>query len=148
MRTLILPGLGIHCAVSDHALKRYGERVRPHLAGDRDALRADMRRLVDVCGLTSPLAPSWVRNDWIKEAVDSDLWVHCGDVALAVSASEGLCPYVVTTVMAKGSISDVARSKRNLYRSGRTYRKRKAKHNDRKAPRRMPPRHVNLPDPT
>src|SRR5215218_4992001 len=99
-RVLRLPGLGARCAVTDHALERYARRVRPHLEGDEPALLADLLRLVEVCGVTSPLRPDWVREDWTTgEVNESDLWIHCGDIALAVAESIGGCPYAVTTVL-------------------------------------------------
>jgi hypothetical protein len=145
VRVLRLPGLGVRCAVTDHALERYAQRVRPHLEGDQDALWADLRRLVEACGTTSPKRPEWVREDWTRgEVRDSDLWVHCGDVALVVGESAGRCPAVMTTVLCRGGISEIARAGRNKRRSARTYRKGKAKHDARKAPRRS----VDLPEPT
>jgi hypothetical protein len=120
-RILRLPGTDIRAGISDHALERYAQRVRPHLE-EPDELAADLSRLVKAHGTTYRVAPEWVPPDWPNP---DDLWVHCGDVALVVAPSTGGCPKVVTTVLAKGGISDANRARRNGARSARTHGRRK-----------------------
>jgi hypothetical protein len=123
-RILRLPGTDIRAGISDHALERYAERVRPGLIGAVSAgtIAADLRRLVDAHGTTHRHPPDWVPPDWPSP---EDLWVHCGDVALVVAPSTGGCPKVVTTVLARGGISDANRARRNGARSARTHGRRK-----------------------
>jgi hypothetical protein len=127
-RVLTLPG-GQRAAVSHHALERYAERVRPHLAGDRDALFADLGRLALSCGSVSPDRPEWVRDDWTVDAGASRTlwWLHCGDIALPLGESVGQERLLATTLLARGGISDVARRNRNRQRSSRTRGDRMAK---------------------
>jgi hypothetical protein len=125
-RVLALPG-GLRVAVSHHALERYAERVRPHLAGDRDALFADLGRLALSCGSVSPDRPEWVHDDWTVDTGASRTlwWLHCGDIALPLGESVGQERLLATTLLTRGGISDAARRGRNRKRSTRTWGARK-----------------------
>jgi hypothetical protein len=127
-RVLTLPG-GLRVAVSHHALERYAERIRPHLAGDRDALFADLARLVAACGSVSHERPAWINDDWTVDtgAARTLFWLDCGDIALPLGASVGSERLLATTVLTRGGISDVARRNRNRQRSSRTRGDRMAK---------------------
>jgi hypothetical protein len=140
--TLKLPGRRMVAAVTPHALVRYGERVRPHLI-DREALHKDLCRVVEVCGSTSAAPPDWSNENWDGDTrEDGDLFVHCGDICLVVRQSPpgSRLPGAVVTVLTRGGMSDVARSKRNSSRAARTWR------NGKKS--KMPRRHVQSPEPT
>jgi hypothetical protein len=124
---LLLPGLALPAAVTHHALRRYGEHVRPHMYGYPDELFADMARLVKACGQMSPRPPAWVHENLDGGGIsEANVWLCCGDIALVVSESMGECALAITTVLAKGSCSDVARASRNKRRSARTWGRRKA----------------------
>jgi hypothetical protein len=122
-----LPGGG-RAAVSHHALQRYAERVRPHLDGDRDALFADLQRVVAACGTVSSHRPAWTNLDWTADVAD-DLgvlcWLDCGDIALPLCGTAGGERLLATTLLTRGGISDVARRRRNRRRSSRTWGARK-----------------------
>lgn len=121
-RVLTLPG-GLRVAVSHHALERYAERVRPHLEGDRDALFADLGRLVATCGTVGHERPDWVNDDWTVDtgALRTLFWLDCGDIALPLGETAGRERLLATTLLTRGGISDVARRGRNLKRSSRTH---------------------------
>jgi hypothetical protein len=142
--TLELPGAGVTVAVTNHALERYCERVRPHLDGLK-RLHADMVRLAATCGATSPQRPDWATWDW--NGGDDEigrLYVHCGDICLVVKQSPpgSRLPGAVVTVLARGHMSEIARRDRNRYRAARTWRK------TRQGGQKMPRRHVHSPEPT
>jgi hypothetical protein len=120
---LAIDGRRIH--MTDHALERYRERVRPHLEDD-DAVYKDARRLVDCAGELVEGAPEWVRYGWVGENFDARGWLVCGDIAMPL-AEDRQRPgkLVALTVLTRGSISDEARRNRNRKRSHRTYAKRK-----------------------
>jgi hypothetical protein len=124
-RVLTLPG-GQRAAVSHHALERYAERVRPHLDGDRDALFADLARLVAACGTVSHDRPPWINDDWTVDtgAARTLFWLDCGDVALPLCGTTGGERLLATTLLTRGGISDVARRGRNLKRSSKTHGRR------------------------
>jgi hypothetical protein len=125
-RVLTLPG-GQRAAVSHHALERYAERVRPHLDGDRDALFADLARLVAACGTVGHERPAWVSRDWITDDGMGPvpmLWLDCGDIAVPLHGSTGRERLLATTLLTRGGISDVARRGRNLKRSSKTHGRR------------------------
>ncbi len=139
---LTLPGLELRAAVTPHALERYRQRVRPHIE-TRSKLHADLLRVVEVCGHTSPLPPDWANWEWEEgSGSDGDLFVHCGDICLVVRQSpEGSrFPAAVVTVLTRGGMSDLARAKRNSSRASRTWRPSKKQ--------KMPRRHVHSPQPT
>jgi hypothetical protein len=141
--TLELPGHGMTVAVTNHALERYAERVRPHLDGFK-RLHADMVRLVAVCGHTSSQAPAWAVPFNGEEPDDVErFYVHCGDICLLVKASPpgSRLPGAVVTVFAKGGLGETARAHRNRNRAARTWGR---THKDRNVPR----RHVSSPQPT
>jgi hypothetical protein len=124
-RVLTLPG-ELRAAVSHHALQRYAERIRPHLDGDRDALFADLERLVATCGALNPDRPAWVHDDWTVETGPERalFWLDCGDVVLPLCGTTGGERLLATTLLTRGGISDVARRGRNLKRSSRTHGRR------------------------
>jgi hypothetical protein len=130
-------------AVTNHALERYGERVRPYLDGLR-RLHADMVRLVGVCAVVQDDPPAWVKDDWDREGKRERRFVVCGDICLVLQLSpEGSrYPAAIVTVLAKGHMGDAARAKRNDRRAARTWRK------TRQGAVKMPRRHVHSPEPT
>jgi hypothetical protein len=138
--TFVLELPGGPVAVTNHALERYGERVRPHMAGYR-RLHADMVRLVGVCGSVQADPPAWVKDDRDREGEREGCFVACGDICLVVQESpEGSrFPAAVTTVLARGHMGDVARAKRNSRRAARTWR------NGKKV--KLPRRRVNSANP-
>jgi hypothetical protein len=138
--TFVLELPGGPVAVTNHALERYGERVRPHLAGLK-RLHADMARLVGVCGCVQDDPPAWVKDDWDREGEREGRFVVCGDICLVLQLSpEGSrYPSAVVTVLAKGHMGDVARAKRNSRRAARTWR------NGKKV--KLPRRRVNSANP-
>jgi hypothetical protein len=116
---------GRRAYMTDHAIERYGQRVRPHLQRP-DELYADARRLVEVAGVLAEDPPEWVAYEWVGEHMEARGWLVCGDIAMPL-AEDRQRPgrLVALTVLTRGSISDEARRNRNRKRSHRTYAKRK-----------------------
>ena len=109
--------------LTDHALERYGERVRPHLQAPQD-LQVDAQRLVKACGVLSEAAPEWANCNWEAEAREPAAWLVCGDVAFVVEV-DGKGRRVALTTITRGGISDQARRERNARRSAKRYARRK-----------------------
>lgn len=103
--------------VTDHAVERYIERVRPMLT-PRDA-RMELERLVRTEGVILEDPP-----DWVYEAEDrdrrADAWIAIGDTGL-------VCPVyrrMVLTVMHPGGMSTVVRERRNARKQSKRARAR------------------------
>jgi hypothetical protein len=118
--------------MTDHAVERYRERVRPHLETDGDVY-LDAKRLVDCAGEMSDTAPEWVRYEWVGEHMEPRGWLVCGDIAMPVTEDrERPGKLVALTVLTRGSISDESRRERNRRRSARTHGKRRRAQMERK----------------
>ena len=118
------PG-GFIVHMTDHAIARYRERVRPHLDDDLAVYR-DAQRLVNVCGMLETETPAWAG---CLDGSEPEMWLVCGDVAF-VCALDRRRPGVMValTVVTRGGISDEARQARNRKRSARTWARRKGRH--------------------
>lgn len=119
---------GRRAYMTDHAVARYRERVRPHLDSD-EAAHADARRLVERVGELADEAPAWVNGNWKAELETKACgWVHCGDICMPLADDRekpGTGRLVVLTVLTRGGISDETRASRNKRRASRTRAKRK-----------------------
>jgi hypothetical protein len=107
--------------VSDHAVERYIERVRPHLTMQRG--RFELERLVRNEGVILDAPPAWVHE---SDDVDrrADAWVEIGSTGL-------VCPVyrrIVLTIMHPGGMSTTVRERRNERK-----RKKKAIQRERRA---------------
>ena len=109
-----------------HALQRYGERVRPHLAS-YERMHADCARLVQVAGELSDVPPAWINGHWERE-MDAEPrgWLVCGDICMPLAEDrEKPGRLVALSTLTRGGISDIARADRNRRRSARTHAKRR-----------------------
>jgi hypothetical protein len=96
---------------SEHALSRYGERVRPGLTGAR--LAAELQRVL-ATGTIRADAPPWLGGG---RGTRADLWIEVGDVAFPlVHSGNGL---LALTCLVRGGISDFSRHRRSERRRAR-----------------------------
>lgn len=95
--------------MAEHAIDRYGERVRPGLDGDRGVLFEEMRRVLLLAEVTT-FAPAWVLE---KPATDG--WVALDD-AIAFPIVRG----VLTTCLTRSQPGDETRVVRTERRRERT----------------------------
>ena len=131
-----LPAPGRRVYMTDHALERYRDRVRPHLEDDV-ALHRDAYRLVEVCGVLTERAPEWANLQYTDEPNEPDAWLVCGDVAFVLAVDrQRPSRLVALTVITRGGISELARTNRNRRRSQRTHAKRRRNKMDSKLARR------------
>jgi hypothetical protein len=123
-----LPVEGRRVWMTLHAVERYRDRVRPHLAS-YDAVHADAARLTGVCGVLATEAPGWVNGTWEEERqkdTEPRGWLVCGDICMPLADDrEKPGKLVALTVLTRGGISDEARTARNRRRSQRTSARRK-----------------------
>lgn len=117
--------------VTDHALERYRERVRPHLE-DAEAVWADMRRLARTCGELRATPPEWYREAW-ETAEKPCRWLLCGDIAIVCQREAERDRLVAVTTIVRGGISDAARAARNRRKAGKRHRRAHARKGDRGA---------------
>ena len=97
--------------VSDHAVERFNERVRPTL--DRPAAKRELLRLVSLAE-RSTVPPDW----HLKEEHDAD-YLHLSDgIACTVKGRS------VTTVLIRGSHSDLHRAERKRRKAKKRAEKR------------------------
>jgi hypothetical protein len=91
-----------------HAVERFRERVRPGLTWD--AAERELAQLLRA-GEAKPEAPSWLADVQRQRA---DLYLIVGDIVFPLAASE-VRPgrWLVTTCIARGGLSGVARKRRN-----------------------------------
>jgi hypothetical protein len=104
--------------VSDHAVVRYRERVRPGL--EHGQACSDLERLLEH-GYISSRAPVWLRATQGQRSAYYYLVV--GDIALPLDpcARDREC-LVALTCLIRGGLSDAARASRNLKRRRRPSR--------------------------
>ena len=134
-----VPGVG-RVSLSRHAVERYIERVRPAL-GFANAVD-DLRGLLQRCGRRVD-RPGWVADD---AEVDrhgeeyKDLWVALGEDVVFIVVKPERDIMVVVTCLARGHISDEARSYRGERRRTRSAerRHRRASGRDARSVRRTP----------
>lgn len=109
--------------ISDHAVERYVERVRPGLGFV--AARRELRRLIEAGTLTAT-AP-----EWVAESADvSDAYLDAGDVAICLNVdnSRGGRKLVAATVLIRGSLPPLTRERRNKARRARRATRKGRKH--------------------
>ena len=101
-------------AFTDHAVRRYQERVRPALS--LAEAEADLLRLAETHGGITDNPPEW-RQDWWDQ-FSNTRWLIIGDhIALPITADG-----IATTCFARGDFSPERRERRNESRRGRRYR--------------------------
>lgn len=146
-----VPGMG-RLSLSRHAVERYIERVRPGL-GFLHAVD-DLRGLLQRCGRRVD-RPAWVADNEDEDdrygEVCEDLWVALGEDVVFVVVKPERDIMVVVTCLARGHISDAARSHRGESRRTRAAerRHRRASRRDARSVRRDPVRiqaHRDLAD--
>ena len=117
---------GRRAYMTDHAIERWRQRVRPHLDSDEQA-HADAVRLVSAVGEFSETPPAWVNGNWARELeTEGRGWLVLGDICMPLAEDrEKPGRLVALTVLTRGGISDESRKVRNRMRSHRTYAKRK-----------------------
>lgn len=97
--------------VSEHAIDRYIERIAPHLEDERDRVKEIILRLVRQSHIR-PRRPDWVGEwpvDKPVEHLGCDQWACLVELGIAFPLRQGW----VLTVMARASLSDSQREKRN-----------------------------------
>lgn len=96
--------------ISDHAVERWQERVRPGL--DHEQAVVDMRRILPVCELTE-VCPSWT-GEMAADGVLPNLWILVADgIALPIIGQN------IATTLTRSSVSPQARENRREYRQTR-----------------------------
>jgi len=106
--------------VTTHAIDRYVERVYP-AAANRHMAWLHMERLVNEHATQEPEPPGWVRHEWLNgsELSVTDSWITVGDITMPTSPADDGNGLVVTTVLCRGHISEVARMNRAAKAAGR-----------------------------
>src|SRR4051812_18838316 len=100
-----------HLGISDHAVDRYIERVKPTLTR-REATK-DLRRLARSVGSITTERP-----DWVGEACHVDGWLLLGDdIALPVLKTP--VGWLAKTVLARGVLPPGVRRMRNRAKAAR-----------------------------
>lgn len=114
--SLAVGAVAIH--VSDHAVVRYRERVRPGL--DHGQACSDLQRLLEH-GFISSRAPLWLRT---TQAQRSAYYLVVGDIALPLDpCTRDRERLVALTCLTRGGLSDAVRASRNLKRHRRPSRR-------------------------
>lgn len=100
-----------HLGISDHAVDRYIERVKPTLTR-REATK-DLRRLARSVGTITAERP-----EWVGESCYVDGWLLLGDdIALPVLKTPG--GWLAKTVLARGVLPPGVRRMRNRAKAAR-----------------------------
>lgn len=100
-----------HLGISDHAVDRYVERVKPSLTR-REAMR-DLRRLARTIGTVTTQRP-----EWVGESCHVDGWLLLGeDIALPVIRTPR--GWLVKTTLARGVLAPGVRRSRNRFKAAR-----------------------------
>lgn len=101
--------------LTDHAIRRYVERVRPGLP--RSVAARELVYLLRAVAVMAEYPPSWVNPN--PDAPPADEWLLIGDdVALPV------VDRAIMTVLTKGGMSPKARASRNAEAAKRRKRRR------------------------
>ena len=102
----------VNVRVTNHAVERYMERVRPGL--DFKRAKAELIHLVGQFGEERP------RPEWMSmKAQEPDVWVAVGDDVWLPCERRGDGRLVAHTVLAQGCLSAEARARRNADRRRR-----------------------------
>lgn len=107
--------------VSQHAVRRYVERLKPALDGDMGTARRELEQLVGQATVVKD-RPEWIpdaRDDADRDEAHRWLVVEGCGIVMPVNRQ-----YVVLTVLANGGLSDQTRQRRNDRRRDRQHRRR------------------------
>lgn len=115
------------CAVreivlSDHAVERYQERVKPAL--DLQAAREDLTRMLRIATVQKE-TPSWGQGESHGQPVDAWAIISEGVCAPLARRHDG-SGYFAITVLTHRGISDESRARRNVAKAAQ--RRRRARH--------------------
>lgn len=104
-----LTAQGRRVTVTEHAIIRYRDRVKPALTV-REA-RVDLLRMLVGCATVSAVCPSWKKGKQSRLRDKTDEWWMLGDdIALAGTYVHGVV--VLHTTITRGGISDQAQADR------------------------------------
>lgn len=104
--------MGVSISVTDHAVWRYQERVRPGL--ELADARRDLLRLLKGCEVTTDL-PDWTRDR--EDRVDAVAVLSDG-VVLALIRERG-SKYRAVTCLVRGGMGEQTRARRNAWKAKR-----------------------------
>jgi hypothetical protein len=98
----------LDCYLTTHAIARFRERVRPALAWEQ--AEAEFRAVLSLAE-EAPHPPAWLAG---RERQSADMYLVLGDLVMPLARS-AVTPgrWLVTTCLARGGISDLARKARN-----------------------------------
>lgn len=100
----------VEVLITPHAVQRFHERVRPSLPADRAA--DEIRRLIDLAVVANH-EPEWLRGRARQRA---PFYLSIGDVTMPLHVSSDQTGLVAVTTLARGCLSELARSRRTAAR--------------------------------
>lgn len=106
--------------LTDHAIERYQERVRPGLS--YDAAAAELHHMLNTVAQVG-LKPSWVHSHYsqLPDERRGDSWLYLGPDLVVACERQRQGIYRAVTVLCRGHISALTRARRKadrVYRQG------------------------------